>query len=740
METRNPYRSSKRIVLCFVFACGLLFTSVSAEAYVGPGAGFAFMSSFLILFTTFILAFLTLLTWPIRWLIKSLLRIKRHSKSRVKRVVILGLDGQDPELTEQFMKEGMLPNFERLRRMGVFNRLQTTLPAESPVAWSSFQTGCNPGKHRIYDFLVPNRKSLLPELSSANVTTTSRTLNIGKYKIPLGKPHIQVGRKSQPFWSVLGKYGIFSTILRVPITFPPEKFNGLVLSAMCVPDIKGSQGTYYYYSSDPNEIRQLTSGMQLPLQYEDGVAKGWLTGPENSLVKEKPELQAPFELYVGENHHKQAELIINKQKYPLTVGEYTPWIPIEYRPGLGMKIRGICRFLLLQKSPYVKLYVTPIQIDPEKPALPISHPMTFSIYLAKQQGPYATLGVAEDTSALNEHIIDENAFLEQCYQIHHEREAMFFDALEKTRRGAVVCVFDITDRLQHMFMRFITDDHPANRGNANTEYNHVIKKLYQEMDDLVGRTLARIDDQSVLMVMSDHGFKPFKRGVNLNAWLLANGFLTVKENAAGADMLQDIDWSKTQAYAVGFGGIYLNLAGREAKGIVQPGEEAESLKRHISEKLLALIDEQTQQHPVRQVYDRNKVYKGPYVNDAPDLIAGFRVGYRAAWEGVTGGIGKHIIEDNVRPWSGDHNMNPPDVPGMFFCNRPIQKPDPHIQDIAPTVLDLFGVPIPNYMDGESLMPNGSNKTNSFSRTENNSLSQPSDDEPAPSLQTQGELK
>ena len=689
--------------LLLVF-CLLLQCPGSAEAYVGPGAGFAFVSSFFVLLITFALAFLTLLTWPVRWVIKTILRLKRSRKGRVKRVVIVGLDGQDPDLTESFMKEGILPNFEKLQKMGTFHRLQTSLPAESPVAWSSFQTGCNPGKHRIYDFLVPNRKSLLPELSSANVTTSSRNLKIGRYCIPLGKPGIQVRRKSQPFWKLLGDYGVFSTIIRVPITFPPEKFNGVLLSAMCVPDVKGSQGTYYYYTSDSTEKHDLTSGIQLPLQFNKGTAIGSLSGPKNTLVESAGDMQMPFEIKLSNNDKLDAELIIEGEKYSLTIGEYTPWIRINYKPGLWLKVRGVCRFLLMETSPHIKLYVTPIQIDPEKPALPISHPITYSIYLAKSQGTFATLGVAEDTSALNENIIDEEAFLQQCNFIHEEREKMFFDALEKTTRGTVVCVFDITDRLQHMFFRFLDKDHPAAGDKNGNQHRNKIRELYKNMDNLVGRVMDKIDDDTILMVMSDHGFKPFRRGVNLNAWLKQNGYLSLKEDANGRDMLQDVDWSKTKAYAVGFGGIYLNLAGRESQGIVKSGEDANKLKVELAEKLLSLYDDQKKERPIVQTYDRNKVYIGPYVEDAPDLVVGFRVGYRAAWECVTGGIGNEIFQDNERPWSGDHNMNPADVPGMLFCNQPIANKNPHIQDIAPTVLDLFGVPIPKYFDGVSLMP------------------------------------
>ena len=140
-------------------ALALLLYPREAQAYLGPGAGFTIVSTFFVLFAAVASAFVVLLTWPFRWVLKKVFRPKRAGISRAKRVVIIGLDGQDPELTEKWMNEGLLPNFSRLREAGTFARLGTTLPAESPVAWSSFQTGCNPGKHRIYDFLVPDRKS-----------------------------------------------------------------------------------------------------------------------------------------------------------------------------------------------------------------------------------------------------------------------------------------------------------------------------------------------------------------------------------------------------------------------------------------------------------------------------------------------------------------------------------------------------------------------------------------------------
>lgn len=688
----------------FLALLALLLHPLEAQAYLGPGAGFTIVSTFFVLFAALASAFVVLLTWPFRWVLKKVFRPRRTGISRAERVVIVGLDGQDPELTEKWMNEGLLPNFSRLRESGTFARLGTTLPAESPVAWSSFQTGCNPGKHRIYDFLVPNRKSLMPELSSANVTAPGRILKLGKYRIPLGRPSIAAGRKSESFWSILGKFGIFSTVLRVPITFPPEKFGGVLLSAMNVPDVKGSQGTYFYFTTDATDKRTLVSGQQCPLEAKEGGARGELPGPQNTLVKDGGELKIPFFIVTAKDGSGAAKLQLPDQTIDLRENEYTPWVTLSYKAMVGFTVKAIARFLLLGQEPHVRLYVTPIQIDPENPALPISHPVSYSIYLAKKQGPFATLGVAEDTSGLNECVISEDAFLQQAQDIHLEREQMFFDALAKTRRGAAVCVFDLTDRVQHMFFRFHRDE-KWGAAVADERYANVLRDLYVQMDGLVGRVMKEIDKDTVLMVLSDHGFKPFRRAVELNRWLQQNGYLTENLAATTPDLLQRVDWSKTQAYAVGFGGIYLNMADREAKGIV-PKEDAARLKREIREKLKSLSDPERPGSPVSEVYDRDQAYKGPYVIDAPDLVVGFAPGYRVAWETVTGGFGEKVISDNTRPWSGDHNMNPPEVPGMLFCNRPIDIEHPNIVDIAPTVLDLFGVPIPLHMDGKSIMTGG----------------------------------
>jgi predicted AlkP superfamily phosphohydrolase/phosphomutase len=677
----------------------LLLGSSAAEAYVGPGAGIAFFSAFFLVFVGAMLAFVALLFWPVRWLIRGVRRGWRKSgrDRRVERVVIVGLDGMDPELAERFMGEGRLPNLAALGERGCFRRLQTSLPAESPVAWSSFLTGCNPGKHRIYDFLVPNRRQLRPELAAGHVQASPRTLKLGRYRIPLGRPVLSSGRRSRPFWELLGEQGLFSSILRVPLSFPPEKFDGVLLSGMCLPDLRGSQGTYFYFSSDPEEERELKNGLSLRLEREGETARGAIFGPENPLVPGAGEMEIPFAVHrVGGG----MELEVEGRRYPLEVGGWTEWVRLAFRPGLGFRMRGLCRFLLLEAEPHFRLYATPLQIDPAHPALPISHPTLYSVYLARKQDAFATLGVAEDLSALNEGVIGEDAFLEQCRTIQGEREEMFFDALAKTRKGLAVCVFDIVDRVQHGFWRF-AEGEDSTSGEGGGRHRHAIRDVYEEMDDLVGRVRERLDGDTALLVMSDHGFKGFRRQVDLNAWLRENGYLVVKEESTGEDMLESIDWERTRAYAVGFGGIYLNAAGREARGIVAEDEMA-GLKRELAAGLLALCDGEGGERPLVRVYDREEVYRGPYVEEAPDLIAGFRPGYRVAWRAVTGGVGEEVFADNERTWSGDHNFDPAHVPGVLFCDRPLCGGEASIVDIAPTTLELLGVAVPAYMDGKSL--------------------------------------
>ncbi|MBN2382602.1 alkaline phosphatase family protein [bacterium] len=647
---------------------------------------------------------LTLLFWPIRFIYRLITGKLRAKVSEIDRLIIVGFDGMEPSLARKWIAEGKLPNLASLADKGTFTPLRTTFPAISPVAWSTFSTGVNPGKHNIYDFLSRNPLTYLPDLSSARIGVSTRSIKLGKYQIPIGKPDIRLLRKSKPFWKILGERGLFSHILRVPITFPPEKFNGVSLSAMCVPDLLGSQGTFTFYSSEPDR-KHRTGGMQVSVEVNNGRVQTHLIGPTNSLLVEPKPMEIPFSVEL-DAAGQSALVQLPDKKVTLKLGEYSDWINVTFRPLLWIKVHGECRFLLKEVRPHFKLYVTPINIDPERPALPISHPFIYAPYLSKMQGAYATLGLAEDTWALNENIIDDADFLEQCYRYHDEREKMFFNALERTRQGVCACVFDTTDRVQHMFFRYLDPDHPALRGQDRTAYQDVVEKLYQHCDDLVGRVMAQLTEKDVLLIMSDHGFRSFARGINLNTWLHQNGYLSLKNGDRGSgEWFENVDWSKTSAYNLGLGGIYLNVAGRENHGIVTR-EQVPVLKAELIAKLNGLIDTDTGAVSIERVYDTAVIYKGPYLHNAPDLIIGYGNGYRASWDGVTGIVGEKVFMDNTRKWSGDHCVDPEMVPGVIFSSRKIDKKDPSIADIAPTALSLFHVPIPAYMDGQPLFNSG----------------------------------
>ena len=694
---------NRRVWITPVLFIALLFLMDSQPvfAYIGPGAGFAFLTSFLMLFASFFMAFLTLLTWPVRVLLRFFRRRKALVMAKADRVVILGLDGLEPTIAERLMKEGKLPNLQKLKDQGSYSHLQTTYPALSPVAWSAFATGVGAGGHNIFDFIARDKHSYLPELSSSKVVSATRKLSLGKYEIPLGKPVVRFLRRSKSFWKILGENGIFSHVLRVPITFPPEKFNGALLSAMCAPDLWGTQGTFSYFTTE-EKLNTLKEGGEIArVKMADKRVEGFIKGPENSITKKKEPLRLPFVANILSDD--EAELIIDKKTYRLKKNSYTEWIELNFKAGLGIKVQGIARFYLLQTQPHFRLYMTPINIDPEKPALPISYPYFYSVYLAKLLGKYATLGLAEDTWSLNEGILNEDAFLEQAYLIHHEREQQFFHALDKTKKGVCAVVIDATDRIQHMFFRTLEEGHPANRGKETQKYKKVIEDLYIRMDDLVRRTLAKIGKDDVFIVLSDHGFKSFRRGINLNAWLKAKGYLKLKEGVReSGEYFKGVDWSKTKAYAFGLAGIYINLKGREKHGIVEPGEAYQRLKRELIDELSGLKDSKSGAFAITEMFDSRDIYKGPYLESGPDLIAGYNIGYRISWNGATGVVNDQIFEDNTKAWSGDHCIDPRLVPGVIFSNKKIAAANPGLVDLAPTVLDLFGVAKPDYMEGRSI--------------------------------------
>mgnify|MGYP001157254998 FL=1 len=712
VETSKGNRCSHQCAQVTLWVLTLLVFAVPsvADAYVGPGAGIAFVGSFLVILTTIFLSFLSMLAWPFRMLIRAI-KYRNVPKSLIRRFIVVGLDGQDPKLTDRFMKEGKLPNFAALAKEGCYHPLRTTFPSISPVAWSSFSTGSHPARHNIYDFLDRDRRTYLPVLSSVKIGSVDRRLKIGKYRIPLGKPEVRLLRKSKSFWQILGEHNIWSTVLRVPITFPPDRFKGAQLSAMCVPDLLGTQGTFIFFTTRESDEVIKEGGIRVYLPSDGPGSNHFVTeipGPDNDLIDGSPPMKIPIVIDIDRDNNS-VDVSVDDEQYTLELGKLTDWVEIGFKAAPGITIHGICRMLVTEMEEHFGLYISPISFDPEKPVMPVSHPSYYSTYLAKKIGKFSTLGLAEDTWALNEGIIDDGAFLQMTYDIDKEREEMFFAALERLRKGALVCVFDATDRIQHMFWRYLEPGHPAAKkatlanGGAEPEHKDAIEQLYIHNDKLVGRVMEKIRDGDVLMVCSDHGFTSFRRGVNLNSWLHENGYLHLQEGAQGtAEWLRGVDWSRTKAYAIGLTGIFLNIEGREGEGIVKPGAEAEALKNELVMKISGLVDEETGEIGVRELFDTQKLYNGPYLENAPDLLVGYNAGYRSSWDMATGVVAGNIFEDNVKAWSGDHCIDPRIVPGVLFCNHKIDVNDPALIDIAPTVLQQFGLTPPEYMDGKVL--------------------------------------
>jgi predicted AlkP superfamily phosphohydrolase/phosphomutase len=689
-----------RLLAAAVLLLAGLAVAEPAEAYIGPGAGFALVSSVGVIAVTALVALGFILIWPFRTLWR-MFRHRKKPKPLIKRLIVVGLDGQDPLLTDQFLKEGKLPNFQKLAEQGSYKRLKTTFPSVSPVAWSSFSTGTHPAKHNIYDFLDRDRKTYLPILSSTRIGTVEKHWKIGKWRIPRHKPELRLMRKSKPFWTILGEHNIWSTVLRVPITFPPDKFYGAQLSAMCVPDLLGSQGTFLLYTTRPAGEKFKEGGLRIGLQgaAKNGGFETAVEGPDNGFLEGEPAMTIPMKIDL-DRQKQLAKVALNGDVVELETGKLSDWVKLSFHAAPGVNVKGMTRLLVPEMEAHFSLYLTPISIDPDSPSMPISHPSFYATYLAKKIGPYSTLGLAEDTWALNEHITDDATFLQQTYDIDKEREDMFFASMEKLRAGSLVCVFDATDRIQHMFWRYIEDGHPAAAGIDDPEHKDAIEKLYEHNDALVGRVMAKLEKGDVLLVLSDHGFASFRRGVNLNAWLLANGYLHLKEGANGAEeWLTQVDWSRTKAYALGLTGMFLNIKDREAHGIVEAGAEADALKAELIEKMSGLMDDEKGEVGITEVFDTGKLYGGPYISNAPDLLIGYKRGYRTSWDCATGVVAGPVFEDNTKAWSGDHCVDPRQVPGVIFSSHEIDSDDPALMDIAPTALRLFGIQPPAHMDG-----------------------------------------
>ncbi len=607
----------------------------------------------------------------------------------VRRVVVLGLDGLEPSLVESMMAAGALPAFARLRGAGGYDRLATTYPAQTPVAWSTFATGANPGVHGIFDFLRRDPSTYLPDLS----------LNRYEQKNAFVPPKAVNLRRGTPIWELLARAGIGSTVIRCPCTYPPDEVKGRLLGGMGVPDLRGGLGTPTYFTTRDG-VTQGESERVTRVTLEDGRVRTQLVGPRLPRGGD-----ATIDLTAEVSSTGGVVIRLGGQSCELSQGAWGPWLKVKFKLGLLQSVAGQVRFFLPDAGAGFALYASPVNFTADAPPFPISAPWDYAGELEQRIGSYYTAGMVEDHTGLVNGRIDEAAFLAQCDIVMREREAMLDLELARHDRGLLFCLFDTPDRLQHMFWRFLEPDHPANATGCDPAYRGAIADHYRRLDTIVGRVAGAADPDTLVIVLSDHGFTSFRRGVHLNGWLYQHGFLALKGGAppeASGEFFREVDWGRTKAYALGLGGIYLNRKGREGQGIV--GEAgAESVAEAIQNGLRGLPDPATGLPAVRSVMAREELYHGPATTDAPDLLTLFERGYRASWTTALGGIGAGVFEDNTRRWGGDHIVHPSLVPGILFMSRPFRTGQPRMLDLAPTILGALGVPAGPDMVGANLL-------------------------------------
>lgn len=685
------------------------------------------------------------------------------------RVVVLGFDGADHRLTERFLAEGKLPNLAKLAQAGGFSPLRPTIPAQTPVSWSTFATGLSPGRTQIFDFLKRDPKTYRPEfavaeegrkpflfgkrnrlvvpaaLAAAAFLAGAGLTRLGTRKraavwgaafvlgaaagglgwrvaplLPEEVPTVTNNRRGTPFWEAAAKRGVKSVVMQVPVTFPAADYEGgKLVSGLGVPDVRGRIGTPSFYTSDPffaPKNRNEFSVELIRLEANTGDIRTEVFGPYNKLFGEPPVIKVPMTLTVAPDGGSLRVAPVGSEPVTLKPGDWSPWIRFTFPFNSLVKLSGIGRFHLAAVKPEIQLYLSPINFDPVKlpPGVKISAPAGLAASLAKKYGLFKTMGWTIDTWSMSEEVIDEPTFLEDVRFTTAQFRKMMNGLLDENPEiGLFVQIYEFTDRVGHVMWRLLDEEHPAYDAEKAKKYAGSVEESYLEMDAIVGDAMKRLRPEDLLLVVSDHGFATWRRSINYNTFLVENGYMVLTGDSQTKDLealfgkgefWPNVDWSKTRAYAMGLGEIYLNVKGREAKGIVAPGAEYEAVRAEIAGKLKALVDPKTGKKPVANVYTREAAYGSFDADVIPDLFVTNAVGYRIAWQGSLGVVTKELYEDNAQIWSGDHCSVDPDlVPGILFANRPLPKDRrPGIADVPATVLKALGTEPPEKLDGTPL--------------------------------------
>jgi predicted AlkP superfamily phosphohydrolase/phosphomutase len=618
------------------------------------------------------------------------------------RVAILGFDGVDPGLLDRWIRAGKLPHLKALGEAGHRGPLGSTIPPQSPVAWASFATGTRPGKHGIFDFVARDPRTYLPDVGTGHLAPPEFLLRT----LVRRRPRAVNARRGDAFWKVAAAAGVRATVQRVPYAFPPDAMGGgRMLSGLGVPDLLGTNSTFTYYGSDlppATAADDVAGGRLVRVDGNGGRYVTVIDGPRDPRPDARERLRLELQ-FRADGAARTVEVVVGGRSQIIPEGTWGDWREIRFGLTPFYSIDGMCRFYVMSAAP-LRVYLSPLNYHPLRPYIPFTDPAAYARDLHGAVGFFKTVGWASDTSALNAERLDEKAFLEDLFATMEEARTITLRELRRPDWKLFIAVFTETDRVAHMFYRLVDPAHPRHDPALAAEYGDAIERVYRRMDDIVGEIVPLLDERTVLLIVSDHGFHSYRRGLNVNTWLQAHNFLTRRPGAQGSgDFFVDVDWGRTKAYALGTGQIYVNLQGREGQGAVAPGEY-DAVVDAIAAGLEAFRDPVGGAAVVSRAYKGRDVYAGADRQRMPDLQLAFRDGYRTSWKTALGGIPPDLMEVNTKKWSGDHAASDvTDTPGILLANRPITKGDPEIIDIGPTALRLLGVPVPANVDGAPLL-------------------------------------
>jgi predicted AlkP superfamily phosphohydrolase/phosphomutase len=639
-------------------------------------------------------------------------------------VFVLGVDGMDPVILDRLMAEGQMPHFARLAEEGSYRRLGTSNPPQSPVAWSNFVTGMDPGGHGVFDFVHRDPKTYLP-ISSATppVEDPGTALEFFGWVLPLSAPEIVNTRGGTPWWDVLVAHGVDTEVYRIPGNYPVPESRAKVLSGMGTVDMRGGYGTYTLLSDrpverdDPKGDVQLVTVQDFDLDGTPDTVEATLKGAPDVFHLAPGAIPGPSDYLTAritvqiDPESETALVSVGSERALLREGEWSGWLQVSFDalPMGAMALQGSVRFFAKELRPGFELYVSPVNMSTESPPQVFTSPEDFVDELAAALGQFYTQGMPEETNALKDGVFDDDDYLKQVALVQRDSRAMLELALDRFEPGDASFVYLSDIDLQcHMLWRHADPKypglgHPARDSAVAHAHAGDIERFYRDVDATLGRVRERLPAGTVLIVISDHGFQPYTRKFHLNAWLRDNGYLVLKEGKrTGHVGLSDVDWSRSRAYGLGFNGLYLNLAGREAEGSVAP-EQAEALRAELARALEAVRDPETGEAVVLKVHPAAEAFHGDRVAEAPDLVVGYNKGYACSDPSTLGEITEAVLEDNTSRWSGNHLIDPSLVPGVLLVSEPVSGEELDLTDVTVSLLDHYGLPPEPGMAGESFL-------------------------------------